>query len=225
MGQKIEMIGQKFGRLLVIAEDKRDAQGNIYYLCRCDCGNEKIIKGVSMRKGLTQSCGCYHKERVSKLDPKSKRKLYRRYWSMRNRCEYTGDKHFSCYGGRGIKVCDEWKNYETFEQWALNNGFKEGLTLDRIDIDGDYSPDNCRWITHKEQQSNRRDNVYITFNGERRTVQQWSEITGIKKSTIQRRIALNWEEKDLLNSVNESRSHGESIKKAWDKRKKEKLSS
>ena len=220
MGQKIDLIGKRFGRLLVLSEDtKRDKSGNVYYLCRCDCGNEKIIKSASLRSGLTVSCGCYHLEKVSKVNPKYKRRLYRKYWSMRNRCEYPGAKFYYCYGGRGIKVCDEWKDFEAFEKWAYENGFKEGLTLDRIDVNGNYEPNNCRWITHKEQQSNRRDNVYITFNGERRTVQQWSEITGIKKSTIQRRMKLGWDEKDLLKPVDKTYSHSKGIKESWDRRK------
>ena len=219
MGKKVEMIGKRFGRLLVISEDKRDSSGTIHYKCLCDCGNEKIIKGYSLRCGLTQSCGCYHLECVSKDNPIYKRRLYRTYWSMRNRCEYPGSKYYYCYGGRGIRVCEEWKDFETFEKWAYENGFKEGLTLDRIDVNGNYEPSNCRWITQKEQCYNTRRNIYITANGERKTVTEWSQITGIKKATIERRIKLNWKEEDLLKPVDKSYSHGKEIKESWNKRK------
>lgn len=219
MGQKVEMIGKRFGRLLVLAEDKRGNGGVIYYKCLCDCGKEKVVNGVSMRRGLIKSCGCYHLERVSKDNPIYKRRLYRKYWSMRNRCEYPGSRYYYCYGGRGIKVCDEWKEFEVFEKWAYENGFKEGLTLDRIDVNGNYEPNNCRWITQKEQCYNTRRNVYITRNGKRKTVTEWSEITGIGKATIQRRMELGWDEKDLLKPVDKFYSHGKEIKKSWDKRK------
>lgn len=224
MGQKKDLTGLRFGRLVAIRETKeRSSDGNVMWLCRCDCGKEKTIKSGSLISGVTVSCGCYHTDRVSKENPKYKRRLYRKYWSMRNRCEYEGAKYYHCYGGRGIKVCDEWKDFETFEKWAYQNGYEEGLTLDRIDNNGDYSPNNCRWITIKEQQNNKRTNVYKTINGQRKTVQQWSEETGIHRNTIYRRIALGWKDEDLINPVDKSRSHGDLIKQYYTRKKENDL--
>lgn len=122
----------------------------------------------------------------------SKTKLYMAWQNMRARCNRKSAREYSNYGGRGIKVCDEWqKNYEPFKEWALENGYSENLTLDRIDVNGNYEPSNCRWITNKEQQNNRRDNVLYTFNRETKTLAQWSENLGICFKTLQKRIK-NW---------------------------------
>lgn len=116
-------------------------------------------------------------------------RLYRIWQNMKARCYGKYSREYDNYGGRGITVCDEWRNsYEKFKEWALNNGYEENLTLDRIDVNGNYEPSNCQWITNKEQQNNRRDNVYYEFGGETKSLSQWSEELGICYKTLQKRI-------------------------------------
>lgn len=219
MGKKVEMIGRRFGRLIVLSEDKRDSQGIIYYKCLCDCGNQKIIKGTSLRAGTTKSCGCYNREIITKINPDYKKKLYSIYRGMKNRCYNKNDKAFCNYGGRGIQISPEWDKYKKFESWAYNNGYSEGLWIDRIDNDGDYSPDNCRWTTPKKQQNNKRTCKYITINGKTQSVTEWAEETGINRSTIYRRIKLGYKGIDLIKPVNQAHSHSEQIKEYYEARR------
>lgn len=116
------------------------------------------------------------------------KKLYWVYYAMLQRCYHKSCSHYFRYGGRGIAVCDEWRNDNTaFYRWALNNGYKEGLTLDRIDNNGDYTPDNCRWVSVKTQNNNTSKCVYITYKGETHTMQEWADITGINYSCLRNR--------------------------------------
>ena len=214
MGKKVDMIGRRFGRLLIISEDKRDRQGIIYYKCRCDCGNEKIIKGTSIRAGITKSCGCYNRDIITKNDPKYKTKLYSVYHSIKERCNNSKDKAFHNYGGRGIKISDEWNTFEKFEEWAYQSGYQEGLWIDRIDNDKDYSSNNCRWATPKEQQNNKRNCLYITIGGITKTATEWADISGINRATIYRRVKVGLKENDILKPIDKSKSHGEAIRQS-----------
>ena len=133
---------------------------------------------------------------------KQKTRLHKIWESMRARCYDKNHIHFENYGGRGIYVCGEWSDYVHFRDWALNNGYSEDLTIDRIDVNGDYCPENCRWVTMKEQQNNKRTNRYISMNGETHTISNWSEITGIKKTTLKERLNSGWSvEKALTTPV------------------------
>jgi len=215
MGKKIDLTGQRFGRLVVIEESElRNSSGNVKWKCKCDCGNITFSNGYDLRKGVAQSCGCYNRDLVKKDNPKYKRPLYYIYHSMKCRCYNPNDRAFHNYGARGIKISDKWNTYEKFEEWALDKGYKKGLWLDRINNDLDYSPDNCRWATPKEQQNNKRTNHYITINNDTKTIQEWAEISGIKPMTITRRIELGWKNEDLLKPVNARYSHPLEIKRA-----------
>lgn len=191
MPAKINMIGKKYGRLTVIEELGVDARGEYTWLCKCECGKTVVRKGGDIRSGATRSCGCIHQESITKHGMSDTR-LYSIWHAMNQRCSNENNDRFADYGGRGIKVFSEWENFEAFRDWALANGYQDHLTIDRKDNDGDYCPDNCRWITNKEQQNNRRNNRLLEFNGELKTVQEWAEETGINQSTLRKRIRSGW---------------------------------
>ena len=191
-----DLTGQRFGRLVVIerVEDyiRPNGQSQVQWRCKCDCGNEKITIAYSLTHGLCTSCGCARTERIVNMNyehGQSNSSLYRRWQHMKDRCYNPNDKRYKNYGRRGIKVCDEWLNsFENFYNWAINNGYQEGLTIDRIDVDGNYEPSNCRWVTTKEQQFNKRNNKRFFHDGKNLTLPEWSEILHISLDTLVSRI-------------------------------------
>lgn len=201
-GKRYNLIGERFGRLLVLDFAGKNKYNQLYYLCVCNCGKEIVTLGHSLLSGVTKSCGCYHKEQSKKNSDRLKiinikhnlcnHKLYSIWHQMKDRCYYEKYKSYKDYGGRGIIVCDEWKdNFQTFYDWAINNGYKDKLTIDRIDTNGNYEPSNCRWATYKEQQNNKRNNYLITYNGKTHTLTEWSELLDINTQTLRSRICLN----------------------------------
>ena len=136
----------------------------------------------------------------------TKTRLHKIWESMHARCEYEKHPYFSDYGGRGIKVCDEWKAFVPFRNWAMESGYAENLTIDRKDHNGDYTPQNCRWATMKEQQNNKRSNHIVTLNGVSHTITQWAAILGIKKTTIKERLRCGWTEEQALTTPVRKRS-------------------
>lgn len=195
MSKLIDLTGQRFGRLTVLKIAKK-VRRTYYYLCKCDCGNLKVVRGSHLKSGKIQSCRCLQKEKAKELATEhglSKTKLAKIWDGIKERCYNPNCKSYKNYGARGIKMCSEWKfNFIAFYKWAMENGYKEGLSIDRINVNGHYEPFNCRWITHKEQMNNTRINVYITFNNETHTLQEWSEITGISYSALRYRKNHHW---------------------------------
>lgn len=208
MNNPNNLIGLKYGRLEVIK--KINECGKAKWLCKCECGQEKIILADSLKSGKTKSCGCLRKEKAKitmakKLTThnKSREKIYHIWNSMKARCYYHKSYGYKNYGARGIKICDEWLNdFMNFYNWAIENGYKEGLSIDRIDVNGDYEPSNCRWATRKEQANNKRVNKIVTYKGEKYTISQLSELIKIPYETLLWRIKHNWNENELSIKVN-----------------------
>lgn len=191
-----EYIGNKYGRLTVV-EYLGVINGNSKVLCRCECGNERSVRVAELKNGHTKSCGCFQKEVAStriKRHGEAKTRLYRIWTKIKDRCYNERNDRYESYGGRNITVCDEWRNnYESFRNWALNNGYKDGLSIDRIDVNGNYEPSNCRWATVAEQNRNKRNNHYLTYKGETLPIVGWAERTGIKPSTLYARLDYGWD--------------------------------
>ena len=194
MGKMNDLSGQRFGRLVVL-ERTGSKNNRPLWLCKCDCGNEKIVSTSGLKSGDTKSCGCLKQEKTIENNKnktthgKSKTKLYNVWFDIKRRCYNPKRENYKDYGGRGIKVCDEWKNnFEKFYNWANENGYKEGLSIDRIDVNGDYEPKNCRWVDNYAQANNKTNNFLITYNGETHTATEWSNIVGIRADTILHRI-------------------------------------
>ena len=193
-----DLIGKKFNRFTII---KRDINHNglKHFICQCDCDEIKSVRLSSLINGHSKSCGCLKSEINSKngklrmtTHGGTKTRLYHIWTSLRRKCYNKKNDHYKWYGARGIKVCDEWmEKYENFRDWALENGYSDKLTIDRIDNNGNYTPSNCRWATMKEQSNNRRSNVYITYKGKTKNLKQWSEYTGIPLTTLCRKIRKN----------------------------------
>lgn len=261
----------RYGKLLVLNEHSRDKHGNVTWLCRCDCGNTKIVSGNCLRKGITtncgcskksaqiiditekrygrltvkrligktsyrdtlwececdcgnkvvvkkgnllsgntKSCGCLREENITKHGGCNSR-LYRVWQAMKHRCLNPKDAEYHNYGGRGITVCNEWLDFQNFYDWAINNGFveespKHKNTIDRIDVNGNYEPGNCRFVDMKMQSNNTRRNRYITFNENTLTISQWAEKLGINRRTLEARIDdYHWNvEKALTTPINKN---------------------
>lgn len=188
----IDMVGQKVGRLTVLARD--GARGNrAAWACACDCGNRVTVAGGELRKGDTKSCGCLNSEMASERKRKhgmAGSPEHITWCRMRQRCNDPNDKRWRRYGGRGITICDAWKDFGRF---LKDMGKRpKGLSLERIDNDGPYSPDNCQWATPRQQANNRKTSAFVEHDGERLTLAQWSRRTGIHHNTLRYRMRAGW---------------------------------
>ena len=191
---------QRFGRLVAI--EKVNETGAARWFCKCDCGNELVVPSNNLIRKNTLSCGCYQKDRTSevkRIHGDRHTRLYTIWVDMRRRCSCSSEPSYKNYGGRGITVCKEWQeSFLAFKEWAMKNGYSEKLTIDRINANGGYCPQNCRWATLKQQGNNRRNNVCVTVNGEIHTLSEWSEITGISYHTITKRRYRGWSDVDAV---------------------------
>ena len=199
------MEGKRFERLTVIERDNTRPSGHGHvriWKCICDCGNIVYASTNSLKSGNTKSCGCYKRDfsrRNNTTHGMSKTELYNVWNSMKTRCYNKKSERYSSYGGRGISVCDEWRHdYKAFYDWCMENGYKSGLTIDRIDVDGNYCPENCRWVDYTTQANNMRTNHVIEFNGESHTIAEWSRITSITPAALYHRCSRGWSVEKML---------------------------
>lgn len=185
-----DLTGKRFNRLTVLRRvaNYRDKPK---WLCRCDCGKEVEVLASNLTSNHSKSCGCYNVEQAIKNATKHEMygtRLYKIWQDMKRRCESPVELSYKNYGGRGIKVCQEWSEFQPFMDWALNNGYQEDLTIDRINVNGNYEPNNCKWSTLKEQARNKRNNYMVSFNGETKPLATWCEIFNLNYNTVYMRL-------------------------------------
>lgn len=205
MRKVIDLTGQRFGRLTVL-ELGKPKNGRTAWKCKCDCGNIAIVDACSIKSGHTKSCGCLRSEVVKETVTKhglSRSKVRKTWKNMISRCENKKCSQYEDYGGRGISVCKKWHDLEVFAKWAYANGFSEEKTkseqtIERKDVNGNYEPNNCCFVTMKEQNNNKRNSRRISYNGEIHTLAEWSEITGINRTTIAWRLNKGLSAKEAL---------------------------
>lgn len=190
-----DLSGQRFGRLIVICRATGKYESP-YYKCICDCGNEVIKRGGSLISGNTRSCGCLHKEQLAERNRKHGERYTRLYgiWlNMKQRCS-SNKERYKNWQGKGITVCKSWSDsFMEFKAWAIANGYTDSLTIDRIDVNGNYEPTNCRWITKTEQQFNKTNTRYFEYKGQKKCLAEWAEIFDINKPTLYNRVYnLGW---------------------------------
>ena len=200
MGKMMDLTGRKFGRLTAIRREGTSKDGKALWMCRCECGSITIVKSSLLTSGHTRSCGCLQRETACAINKSfktthhsTKTRLYGKWRGMKHRCSETNTEKRKYYADRGITVCDEWRDsFEAFRDWALANGYRDDLTIDRIDNDGNYCPENCRWVTTAEQNMNRSCTRIITHNAQTHTLGEWSKITGIAYDKLRKRISYGW---------------------------------
>ena len=193
-----DLTGSKFNNLTVLYRDTITPTNRVRWFCRCDCGVVKSIMGKHIVSGKITSCGCNHLSSITKHG-RSNTRLYNIFKGMKERCFNPNFKEYEHYGGKGVTICNEWlEDFNNFYYWATHNGYKDTLTIDRINTDGDYCPENCRWVTYKEQNNNTSRNRFITIDNKTHTISEWSTILGINYSTIISRLRRGWSDEEAL---------------------------
>ena len=188
----MDLMGKVFGRWTVLGFSHCNGRVK-YWQCKCACGTLKAVRQESLTSGRSTSCGCYHRELAAEIGNRSRThgdfgtRLYGIWAAMKRRCLNQHTKFYRDYGGRGITVCDDWMKYTKFNDWATSTGYVEGLSIERIDVNGNYCPENCMWIPRCKQCANRRNSVRIEYNGTQYSLREIADITGLKLRTIKGR--------------------------------------
>jgi hypothetical protein len=197
---KEDLTAKRYNRWTVLGFSHTDKHRTQFWNCICECGKQKVVNAAHIKTGRSRSCGCLQKETISKLKKHGQygTKLYGVWAGMKQRCQNPKAHEYENYGGRGITVCTNWQTAKPFLDWALANGYREGLQLDRINTDKGYSPENCRFVTPAENECNRKNNVFLTVGNETKTISEWSRIVGCKKDLIYSRIKLGWDAKKAI---------------------------
>ena len=199
-GHYKDITGLKFGKLTAIKRIGNDKYNTSVWFCKCECGKTVNVKLNNLKSGNTQSCGCIHQEKISKLFEThglTNTRLYHILSNMKGRCYNKNVKDYKNYGGKKIIICDEWLNdFMNFYNWSMENGYKEELSIDRKDVTGNYEPSNCRWADMVTQENNRTNNRLIVLNGITKTLSEWTKFYGLKHSTVANRITRHWSVED-----------------------------
>jgi hypothetical protein len=196
MPKRIDLAGRKYGKLTVI-EYSHTKYGKCFWKCRCDCGKLSVVLGRYLKTGHTTSCGCQRGNRTT-IHGMSKARIYRIWRSMKTRTNPNNREKYPYYSGRGITRCKEWDQFEPFYDWAMENGYSDNLSIDRIDVNGNYEPSNCRWATLKEQGRNKRNNHLIEIDNIKITASELTDITKIGKSCMAARVRRGYSGEKLL---------------------------
>lgn len=208
-----DFTGERFGRLIVVKDTGKRKNRRKIWLCKCDCGNEKEVISTYLVNGDTTSCGCYRREcelknlskfwGQAKTHGLSKTRIYQIWADMKDRCNNANNPVFKNYGGRGIKVCDEWLNdFMSFFNWAMANGYQNDLSIDRINVNGNYEPNNCRWATWKIQANNKRTSRKITIYEETKTAYEFEKQYGVKANLLINRYDKGYRNEKLIYNGN-----------------------
>lgn len=214
MSKMIDLTGKRFGDLYVLhrvenSPKTKSGYSTTRWLCKCDCGNEIELTKTSLIRDGRENCGCKKKKRPRKHGM-SHTKLHNVWIGMNQRCSNPKDIEYKHYGGRGISVCDEWKGTNgasRFIEWALKNGYKESLSIDRIDVDGNYEPSNCRWIPMNEQAHNKQNTIWVVLNGERMSLKKACDILSVNYSTAYGRKQKGWSDEEVLSATDNRSIH------------------
>ena len=205
MPRKKDLTGMKFGMLTVLHEAERDSRRKVTWHCRCDCGKELDVLSCYLLGGKKKCCGCSTWDILSAKNRRhgeTNTRLHKTWQNMRNRCRNKNSKDYPDYGGRGIKVCDDWINsYESFRDWAVVSGYSDGLSIDRIDVNGDYCPENCRWVTQKEQSRNTRRNIHVEKDGFSGCLLDYCVLNDLNYHTVISRLNLGWPIEEAISST------------------------
>lgn len=197
----INLTGKHFGRWIALGEKNRKG----FVFCKCECGTERDVRYWDLVKKKSRSCGCLRRDVTIKRNTTHGMSHHSRLWriwvNMRTRCYNSNASYWDRYGGRGITVCKEWRDsFQSFYDWAINNGYSDKLTIDRINNDGDYEPSNCRWVTVREQSYNRSDNHLVTLEGTTLPLDKWSRKKGLNPKTVRDRLIRGWSYEKALNT-------------------------
>lgn len=208
MGRLIDLEGKKFGRLYVVSFVGLNHRKEAVWRCKCDCGNEINVRSRPLRIGHTKSCGCLkiEEEKTRAEHPHKKThglsnsRLYTIWLNMKARCLNRKNEHYNDYGGRGITICQEWlDDFMNFYNWAIENGYSDDLSIDRINVNGNYEPSNCRWVCETTQANNKRNNKIVEYKGQKKTIHQLAKENNVNYSCLRWRIENGWDIDEALN--------------------------
>lgn len=206
--KEIDLTGQTYGEWEVL--QRLDVEkGSRRYLCKCTCGTVKNVRHGDLRSGRSTNCGCIKRQHFIKRNITHNLKNHRLYsiWrGMKSRCYNANVPHYHCYGGRGIRICKEWlDDFYCFYKWAVSHGYRDDLSIDRINVNGDYEPSNCRWVDNHTQANNKTNNNYLTIRGTTQTLTEWADIYEINIRTVKSRLSTGWDAIDALEAPIDAR--------------------